>query len=124
MIINFKLFERYRKNKYDIEKGDLVKNHSNQIGLIVSNKYITDDEFKEEVIDVYYRMMNGDIYEEIVDDLIIPLGYEIDDHIDSYISIAKKNNYIINIPEGEYADNYPKEYAAMKVREKTREFNI
>ena len=122
MITYFKIFERQKISSYDIEIGDIVINLQKKVGLVVSNKY-TDKEFNIDCFDVYYRMSNGDIYSEEVGDIELATDYEMEDHIWAYVSIAKKQNKIINITY-EYSDSFPNEYNAMLKREKTEEFNI
>jgi len=123
-IKTFKLFELYN-TKTHIKKGDLVifMREHNRPGLIVSDFYITDDEFEEEVVDVCYRMDRNDIFPIDVNELRKATFEELEDHIWAYVSIAKDNGYIINIPEY-YAEEYPEEYKQTKIREELDKFDI
>ena len=76
------------------------------VGLVVSDRYY-DKEYGDFNYDVYYRSMNGTILEEYEDDIKLCEKVYIND-LSSYVSIAEKENIIINIPEN-YKDKYPKE---------------
>ena len=107
-IMTFESYHSSSNSKKEIKKGDLVLDISdsrNRVGLVISDKY--KDEDGVEGFDVYFRMLNGDIFFEPEES--IELWTEKDDsyaHVPSYLSIAKKNGYVFNMPSGYDEDGY------------------
>jgi len=119
MIKKFKLFE---SNSREIKKGDIVSERSDgMIGLVISDRYY-DKEYGDYNYDVYYRSMNGTILEECEEDIELCNNIEFSD-LSAYVSIAKDENIIINIPE-EYKDRYPKEYQEYNKNKKRNNFKL
>jgi hypothetical protein len=117
-----KFNELFESQSRKIQKGDIVINNSEkQVGLVVSDRYY-DQEYGDYNYDVYYRSMGGTISEEFEDDIKICDDVEYYD-ISAYVSIAKEENVIINIPE-EYKDRYPEEYKEYKKHKKQKQFNL
>lgn len=107
-IMKFESYHSNSSNKKELKKGDIVLDTTdsrNRVGLIISDKYKNED--GEYGFDVYFRMLNGDIFFENEHNMEL---YNPDDdnyhHIPAYISIGKKNNYIVNIPNGYDDDGY------------------
>ena len=117
-----KFNELYNYQSREIQKGDIVINKSeNQVGLVVSDIFYN-KEYHEYTYDIYYRSMNGITLEEFEDDIKICEHVEYSD-MSAYVSIAKEENVIINIPE-EYKDRYPNEYSEYDKHVRQRKLNL
>ena len=121
-----KMFEEYDydeeyRSGYErdtFEEGDIIC-VDNRVGLIVSDKYYDDGEYG---YDVYFRSFNGEIFHEDINDIEHCYFIEYSD-MSAYVSIARKNNYIINIPV-QYQDDFPNEHENSLRRKHAKKFNI
>ena len=127
--MRIKLFEEYSSGNYDngsgyerdtFEEGDIVC-IDNRPGLIVSKRYF-DNNYNEDGFDIYYRSLGGAIYHEDIND--IEYCYDIDySDMSAYVSIARRENYIINIPL-QYQEDYPNEHEESVKRKQVKNFKI
>ena len=117
MIMKFKMFETIQKS--EIKRGDIV-NADGRVGLVVSDEFLDEDHYK--VFDVCFRSQSCDILEIYTDDIDLE-PYPKWEDISSYVSIAKREGYIINIPEN-YKDDFPELYKKTQMRLKSNIFNI
>jgi len=114
-----KLFENHNQN---IKEGDLVVSRFyGRIGLAVSNSYY-DSEWDDTLVDVCYRSQMCDISQEDLNDLSIALNIEYSD-IESYVSIALQEGYIINIPD-EWEEEFPDAHEKSVKNKKITDFNL
>jgi len=127
--MKIKLFEEYSSGNYDngsgydrdtFEEGDIVC-VANRHGLIVSKRF-EEEEYHEDGFDIYYRSLNGAIYHEDIND--IEHCYDIDIYdMSAYVSIAKDEKYIINIPI-QFQERYPDEHKKSIKRKQVKKFKI
>jgi len=115
------LFERNGNyNRNNIKEGDIV-NVENRCGLVISKKY-SEPDYDFEGYDVYYRSLSGDIYFEEAEEIRYCYDLNFSD-VNSYVNIAKRNDYLINIPI-EFIDDFPEEYKEEETRKNMKNFNI
>jgi len=129
--MRIKLFEEYSSGNYDngsgyerdtFEEGDIVC-IDNRHGLIISKRYqFEENDYFEDGYDIYYRSLGGAIYHEDIND--IEHCYDIDySDMSAYVSIAKRKNYIINIPL-QYQEDFPNEHEESVKRKQVKKFKI
>jgi len=100
------------------EKGDIVSVEFRN-ALIISNCYTEDGECG---YDLYYRSLGGDIF--FTNKVDIKHSENIDySDMKSYISIANRNNYIVNIPN-QFIDTFPDAVEIMRKRNLKSKYNI
>jgi len=127
--MRIKLFEEYSSGNYDngsgyerdtFEEGDIVC-IDNRVGLIVSDRF-TEKEYNEDGFDIYYRSLGDAIYHEDIND--IEHCYDIDySDMRAYVSITRKEKYIINIPL-QYQKEFPNEHEESVKRKQVKKFKI
>ena len=118
MITKFKIYESYYTT--EVEEGDVVY-CDEQVGLVVSGEYLDSDNYKG--FDVCFRSSMGSVYFVETTDIKNVDDEQLGDNLWAYVSIAGKNNYLINIPD-EYNEEFPEEYKNQDMRKNTRKYKI